>query len=409
MKLNQLANKKILILGFGKEGRASLKFIKKRVISAVIKVADKNLSADYLKKQGGFDLVIKTPGIKKELVTAPYTTATNIFFANVKNKIIGITGSKGKSTTASLIYHILKTAGRPVHLVGNIGKPMLDKLLKPIGKDDVFVCELSSYQLDDIKYSPYITVITNLFPEHMNYHGGIKDYYRAKKNIINYVRPNDYFIYNPKNKILSDCAKQINCQVLPFEERITVSQQDIPLLGEHNRDNIKAAITVVHLFKISNHVIAQAIKTFKPLPHRLEYVGKYSGIIFYNDALATTPEATIEAIKALKNVGTIFLGGEDRGYRFINLVKIIKQYRIKNIVLFPKTGQKIYRQLKLQFNKLPRIFKTTDMEEAVKFAYQCTLKNSVCLLSTASPSYSLWKNYEEKGNLFKSFVKKYSI
>lgn len=108
-------------------------------------------------------------------------------------------------------------------------------------------------------------------------------------------------------------------------------------------------------------------------------------------------------------MGTIFLGGEDRGYRFINLVKIIKQYRIKNIVLFPKTGQKIYRQLKLQFNKLPRIFKTTDMEEAVKFAYQCTLKNSVCLLSTASPSYSLWKNYEEKGNLFKSFVKKYSI
>ena len=162
-------------------------------------------------------------------------------------------------------------------------------------------------------------------------------------------------------------------------------------------------------FKISNHVIAQAIKTFKPLPHRLEYVGKYSGIIFYNDALATTPEATIEAIKALKNVGTIFLGGEDRGYRFINLVKIIKQYRIKNIVLFPKTGQKIYRQLKLQFNKLPRILKTTDMEEAVKFAYQCTLKNSVCLLSTASPSYSLWKNYEENGNLFKSFVKKYSI
>ena len=188
MKLDQLKKyKKILILGYGKEGQATERFLKKYHPGAFIGITDKKISDNYLDEQNKYDLVIRSPGIPKHLITKPYTTATNIFLANIKNVVIGVTGSKGKSTTVSLIYSILKSSGKTVHLIGNIGRPMLDEMLKKIGNDDIFVCEFSSYQLDDIKYSPHIAVVLDLFPEHMNYHGDIKNYYNAKKNIIAHV------------------------------------------------------------------------------------------------------------------------------------------------------------------------------------------------------------------------------
>ena len=174
------------------------------------------------------------------------------------------------------------------------------------------------------------------------------------------------------------------------------------MLGAHNLNNIKAAIKVARLFKISDSVIKKAIKNFKPLPHRLEFVGEFKGIKFYDDAISTTPESTIMAIKALKNIGTIFLGGQDRGYDFRELEKILKLYRIQNIVLFPETGNRILKSRK-GFN----IFETRSINNAVKFAFKNTPKGRICLLSTASPSYSIWKNFEEKGDLFQYFVKNY--
>ncbi|PIP63852.1 hypothetical protein COW97_00295, partial [Candidatus Roizmanbacteria bacterium CG22_combo_CG10-13_8_21_14_all_34_12] len=203
MKLDQLKKyKKILILGYGKEGQATERFLKKYYPNALIGIADIKNNPNYLDEQKNYDLIIRSPGIPKNLITKPYTTATNIFLANIDNVVIGVTGSKGKSTTVSLIYSILKQAGKKVHLIGNIGKPMLDEMLKETGKDDIFVCEFSSYQLDDIKYSPHIAVILDLFPEHMNYHGDVENYYNAKKNIISRSTADDYFIYNPKFKEL---------------------------------------------------------------------------------------------------------------------------------------------------------------------------------------------------------------
>lgn len=403
-----LLTKKVLILGYGKEGRVTEKFLKAKCPSVKIEIADKTISSDYLEKQKDFDLVIKTPGIPRRKVTSPYTTATNIFFASINNLVIGVTGSKGKSTTASLIYHILKTANIPVRLIGNIGYPALEALLKPVGKNDIFVMELSSYQLDDIHYSPQIAVITNLFPEHMNYHGDVKKYFLAKKNILRFQKPTDYFIYNPENKILRQWSKEAVAQCKPFDRLIKIDPKDIPLSGKHNLNNLKAAVSVAHLLKINDQIITSAISSFKPLPHRLEFVGVFKGIKFYDDAASTAPESTIAAIESLKNIGTIFLGGEDRGYDFDLLGKILSQNRIPNIVLFPDTGGKINKLIAKQTKYQPKILQTTSMEEAIKFAYQHTPKNAVCLLSTASPSYSLWKNYEEKGSLFNKFVKKYS-
>lgn len=395
----------ILILGYGKEGKATEKYIKKYYPKANIKIADQSLSQNYLENQDKFDIAIKTPGINKELVKIPYTTATNIFFSKISgnNLIIGVTGSKGKSTTSSLIFSILKSAKKDVELLGNIGNPMLEYLMSPVKKGKIFVLELSSYQLDDIKFSPDISVLTNLFLEHLDYHQSLNNYYQSKKNIINFQNEKGFFVYNPENKESVKWLKDYKGNKIPFAEKIPVKEADIPLMGSHNKNNIRAAVSVAKILKISDKAISSAIKNFKGLPNRLEFVGKFKGIIFYNDASSTNPDSSVLAIESLKNIDTIFLGGQDRGYNFSHLEKVIKKYRIKNIVLFPDSGEKIIKN-KSGLN----ILNTESMEEAVKFAYQNTMKDKICLLSGASPSYSLWKNFEEKGDQFKYFVKKLS-
>ncbi|MBU4452892.1 hypothetical protein KKH24_01415 [Patescibacteria group bacterium] len=384
-KFRFLGIESVCILGFGKEGSVTEKYLKKFYPKIKIGILDQSTDKKYLEHQADYDLAVKTPGIQKSKVTIPYVTATNLFFSSVKNLTIGVTGSKGKSTTSSLIYQMLKVDDRKVRLLGNIGNPMLDVLLSKIDPKEMFVLELSSYMLDDIEYSPNIAVLLNLFPEHMDYHGGVDEYYKAKNNIFAYQKSGDIAL-RPE-----------------FKAVIPVSDQDITLLGEHNRRNIKAAILVARKLGVSDASITKAIKKFKPLSHRLEAVGEYKGIKFIDDAISTTPESTIEALRSLKNVKTIFLGGEDRGYDFTNLERELRLIGVENVVLFPDTGRRI-----LSSTTGLRVLKTKSMQEAVKFAYKVTPQGSICLLSTASPSYSVWKNFEEKGDLFKKFVKKYS-
>jgi UDP-N-acetylmuramoylalanine--D-glutamate ligase len=397
-KFQFLGMKKALILGYAREGKVTHEYLKKNYPNLEIGIADMSDGKNYLDKQNGFDIAIKTPGINKSLVKIPYTTATNIFLSQVQGTLtIGITGSKGKSTTTSLIYSILKETGKQVHLLGNIGYPMLEALLGKIGRDDIFVLELSSYQLDDIKFSPNIAVATNLFPEHMDFHGGVREYYGAKKNIVAHQKEGDFFVYNSGIK---DFRKwETPAKKIPSDKKLAFKGWDIPLLGEHNRSNLQLAYAVAKILKIPDSTIQRAVAKFKPLEHRLEFVGEFKGIRFYNDALSTAPESTIEAIKAIPNIGTIFLGGEDRGYDFSELRKVLKKYRIKNIVLFPDSGKRI-----LESQNGLNIIETRSMKEAVAFGYKYTKKGQACLLSTASPSYGVWKNYEEKGGEFKREV-----
>jgi len=408
MKLEDLNGKKILILGYGKEGKATERFLKKIYPGLECGIADKSISSDYLKEQHSFDLAIKTPGIPKDYLSIPYTTATNLFFANKKNMTIGITGTKGKSTTASLIFSILKEAGLETYLLGNIGQPMIEALDWSVGKEAVFVCELSSYQLDDINYSPHISVVLDLFPDHMNYHGGVDRYYRAKKNIIGYQKADDYFIYNPAYDILARWSKDCVSKAVPFTSSLPLADSEIPLVGSFNRDNVCAAVTVGRILKVKEEVMASAVKKFKALPHRLQPVGEFQGIRFYDDAISTTPESTIFAIKTLGSVGTIFLGGEDRGYEFNNLIDTLIKYKVANIVFFPESGKKMRAVLRsTSKEKSFNILETISMEQAVDFAYEHTPKNTICLLSTASPSYSLWKNFEEKGDQFQFYIRQH--
>jgi len=414
MRLSELQKyKKILLIGYGTEGKATHEFLKKYVPDAIIGIADRKTSENYLDLQKDYDLAIKSPGIHKAKVIIPYTTATNIFFANTQGVTIGITGSKGKSTTSSLIHTMLTAAGKQAFLVGNIthkndaiGTPMLAALMESNTKSDYWIVELSSFMLDDILYSPHISVFTSVFPEHMDYHGSFEKYFQAKTHIISQATAKDYFVYNPKFEQLRTLAHASKAEPIPYVQTVpfTITTS---LIGEHNEDNIKGAVTVGDLLHIPGAIMQKALKQFIPLPHRLEKVGTLKGITFYDDAIATTPQATIEAIKALPTIATIFLGGQDRGYNFEELARTIADSDIENLVLFPTSGEKIFEQIIKQTNKQYTLLRTDNMDEAVHFAYANTPKNTICILSTASPSYTVWKNFEEKGDLFKKFVKKF--
>lgn len=408
LKLNELKDKKILILGFGREGRDTFLFLRKLFPKKKIGIADeKDLShifrgrtkramvhsgKNYLKALKDFDVIIKTPGIpfKKipRVALGKITTQTEIFFDNCPGKIIGVTGTKGKSTTSFFISQVLKKS----HLVGNIGKPVLTFLLnakKPACRqagDDIFVYELSSHQLYNLKKSPHIAVLLNIYPEHLDYYRNFKEYILAKANITKYQSKEDYLIYNLKDPLVKKIAQKSKAQKIPIQ-------------GKYYQLNMAAAKAVAEIFKVP------MVKKFKFLPHRLEFIGKFKGIKFYNDSLSTIPETCIEALDFLgDNVQTLILGGFDRGLSFKKLGQRIAKSRVKTLILFPTTGKRIWQEIKSVRERFSHYF-AKNMKEAVKLAYQHTDKRKICLLSPASPSFGLFKDYEQRGDLFKKFVK----
>ena len=430
MKLGELKDKNVLILGFGREGRDTFRFLRKLFPKKNIGIADKNLQLltdnlklksvkwhlgnNYLNALKNYDVIIKSPGIPlmSDINKQKISSQTEIFFENCPGKIVGITGTKGKSTTTSLIYKILKEDRIKAHLVGNIGKPVLN-LLSSAKPDDVYIYELSSHQLYNLKKSPQIAVFLNIFPEHLDYYRNFKEYVKAKANITKYQIKKDFLVYNFGDKLVREIAKKSKAKKIPFSSKLPFdflsTWRKSQIKGSFNLLNIMAAMTVGRIFGVSNEDIRKAIRSFKPLPHRLELVGKFKGITFYNDALSTIPETTIAAIDALgHDVETIFLGGFDRKLNFKNLAKKVLRSKIKNIILFPTTGEKIWREiLFLKKNNKFRAFLVQNMRDGVKLAYEKTQKGKICLLSPASASFSLFRDYKERGNLFKKYVKKY--
>ena len=434
-------NKKILILGFGREGSSSLKFLLKRKINPQdITVADQNkleqfrpeygrmikkskinlrLGKKYLNNLDEFEIIVKTAGIKldnklvKKLEKSgvEITTNLNLFLSQIKGKIIGVTGTKGKSTTATLIYEILKAAGKKIILVGNIGKPFLDYLNQD-AKNTVFVAELSSYQLDTLRGKIDVGVMTGFFPEHLNYHGSLKKYFAAKMNL---ARNSKIFVYNNKFKQIKTALKLIKTKKISYKKTNLKSN----LLGDHNQENIAGAIETAKLFKVKKVIIKKTIKNFKGLEHRLELVGKFRGIIFYNDVLSTTPESTIAAIEALqdKNLTTIIVGSFDRRLNYKKLARKIIQAKIRNVIYWPNAGEIIAKEIKVSMGSLApenrrhqrwlrslNLIKVQNMEQTIAQSFKLANSGETVLLSPAASSYDFYQDYREKGEKFKEEI-----
>ncbi|NCD00739.1 UDP-N-acetylmuramoyl-L-alanine--D-glutamate ligase [bacterium] len=442
-------NKKIAILGLGLENLSILKLLDKYKIKVNIAICDfrdlksveKILKKNNLNKKNYkyqleekfnnnlfiFDTLYRSPGwslscpgIKETKFKknekgekTKISSAMNLFFSLCPSKnIIGVTGSKGKGTTATLITKIIEENNKNVFLGGNIGIAPIS-FIEKIEKNDFIVLELSSFQLEDLKYSPKISILTNIYNEHLspadpknpNYHKNIETYLKAKLNIIKKHKNNkNYFITSNKvikkiEKILPETITKYPGTIIKYKK----SKLDNNLAGEYNKENIGACWEVAKILKIDNKKSKKTLKNFSNLEHRLEFVKNINNLKYYNNSFSTTPESTILDIKSFKKPLVLIAGGADKGADFKALAKEIKE-NVKYLILFPGLGsEKIKKELeKINYSK---IHLSKNMSEAVSFSLK-TIKSGTILLSPACASFGLFKNYKERGNLFKKEVNK---
>ena len=427
--VNQLKRKRILVLGFGKEGKSSYQFIRKHLPTVSIVVADENpeldtqlFENDSLTKHifydairedfSDYDIVLKSPGIclkdkYNRLDFSKISSQTDLFLQAFSPQCVGITGTKGKSTTTSLIFHIINNL-RPNSLIaGNIGIPLFD-VIEQIDLETKIIVELSAHQLEFIRKAPHISILLNLFEEHLDHYNSYEDYQSAKFNIARCQSAEDYFIYNANDPLIASLlsTKPVKSHCIPFSNELLdafVIDDFFPLKGEHNLENVAAAIAALNCIEnVDNQKIKELLYSFKPLPHRLEFIGEVDGVFFYNDSISTVPQASIAAVKALKSVNTIILGGTDRGIDYSPLVDFFKDSDVENFIFTGKAGKRMMRLFeKLQDKKQ---FYCSHYEEVVKTAKVHTQKGAICLLSPAAASYDQFKNFEHRGDAFRELV-----
>lgn len=411
--LPEFNGKAVIFIGRGREGMSFEKFIKAQTAVSSFLFIDQQDDPEYLSSLRSMDftktIIVKTAGCPGRLVPAPYTTPTKVFFECVKqlgSTVIGVTGTKGKTTTTSLIGAMLKAGGKDVKVCGNIGIPMLDALASATS-NTLFVVELSSYQLSELETSPHIAVVTNLYNDHVDYHGTKEQYWEAKRNIMRYMSSRDTLIYNPEFDAIKGWLAESPCQTVTITSTDEIDISKSRLLGSHNKQNALMARAAAVAVGVDHTSCQQALDSFEPVPHRLQNVATKNGITYIDDAIGSNPEATIAGIttiiKEVGPLGCLFLGGQDREYEYWPLMQLVSRLAIPYLVLFPDTGAKLKALKPASYNVT--IFETDNMQAAVLWASVKCPAGSVCLLSTAAPSYSVWKDYEEKGNLFQDAVK----
>ncbi len=454
MKVTEFKNKKVVILGLGMEGMDVCRYLsasgakitffdqkEKDDLKELVREGRKlgaafKLGRNYLK--GGlldFDFVFRSPGFYRFLpeITAVQkggaviSSATKLFFEQCPAKIIGITGTKGKGTTATLIYEILKNSGKRVFLAGNIGQPML-ALLEKLQIDDWVVLELSSFQLIDLQKSPHIAVVLNIAVDHLDWHKDKNEYIAAKANLVSHQGTEDFAVINADYPVSFDFGQKTKGKVfyvsrqkkvkgsyaqggevflnITQEQKITDTDK-LQLRGEHNLENITAACLAAHLAGASFNSLQETAVGFVGLEHRLEFVGEFEGIKYYNDSFSTTPETCIAAIKSFSEPLILIAGGSEKGSDFMQLGEEISKSNIKTLILIGLMTERI----KEAVEKVGRfrgkiITDLVNMEQIIKTAKKEAKAGDVVLLSPACASFDMFTNYKERGEQFKNWVKK---
>lgn len=445
---------KIALLGYDSQGRAAYEYwnhddneitiCDRNTEISVPSEAATQLGADYLQDLGRFDLLVRTPGLHpRDIVQAnpdtpaildKVTSVTNEFMRVCPtSNVIGVTGTKGKGTTSTLITKILEASGKKVHLGGNIGIPPLDLLKNDIQPTDWVVLELANFQTIDLTYSPHIGVCLMIVPEHMNWHSGMTEYINAKRQLFLKQNENDLMVYNADDHNSIDVARTSRATKLWYsthgrEEQDTQDEEDvrlgafvqggtiymgrmeicktsdIALLGEHNWQNVCAAIAATWFVTgYDAAAVRSVVTTFKGLEHRLELVRVHNNISYYDDSFGTTPETAIVAIKAFTQPKIVILGGSDKGASYDQLADTVANSNVRHVVLIGETADAI--EVALRNKGFTAVTPGGDtMKEIVGKSKLLAAAGDVVLLSTACASFDMFDNYKDRGEQFHDSV-----
>ncbi len=454
----------VLIVGFGVEGLAAYEYLRTAAPAQNLGIFDEGKGANAGRAQlsswsteidkrtawyeneelvdlSAYDVLLKSPGIRPNhpllvrarLAGLEVVTQMEIFFDRIRTEqLIGVTGTKGKSTTSTLLAAVLDASEVPVTLVGNIGKPVIPTGLA-MGKSTKCVIEMSSFQLSSLTKSPHIAVLLEIVPEHLDYHGNLDAYVDAKENITRFQGSNDFCIFNADSPLSAIIGNRTAAVKLPIsiEKQLSIGGfiegdmlvvrttpgdewhiglSEVPsneLPGRFNLYNVLAALLGAKLAGGTIAGASKALAAFKALPHRLQVIGKVQEITFIDNSIATVPSATIAALETLgEKVQTLILGGFDRGIPYEELARyIVSNTSVKNIAFLPENGQRIAELIRVASSQHGRIIRTKCVEcmrEAIDFAFEWSEKGSVCLLSPAAPSFGLFKDYKERGESFRN-------
>lgn len=439
MHISALIDRRVGVLGMGAEGQSVVRALRRAGhTTPIYAFADQrsDVTADGVLWRHGahhrqgldeVDVVVRSPGfpLHHPLIQAvqerglPMTTATNLFLAAVLQAdipVVGVTGSKGKSTTSSLIHLALCAAGKPAALVGNIGRPALDQLDAIRSSGGPVVFELSSYQCHDLQQSPTIAVLLDLFPEHMDWHGSIDAYFSAKLNIARHQRPTDRFVFHTNSRIWSSPLGLGQPQAVNHPaglhfadgwfrhgDQKLFSDAGMQLRGLHQRRNAVSALAACMALGVAPSCLQQVLTEFQGLPHRCQPIGNARGISWFDDAISTAPEASAAAVQALgAHAHTLIVGGLDRGYDFTPLADVLQQSAVQLVITIPSSADGL---LDLLSNTTIACSPQDTLHDAVAHAAAHTPPGRACLFSPGSPSYNQFRNFKHRGETFQALVK----
>lgn len=426
---------KIAVAGYGTEGKTSAKYWSDLGHEVVVLDENPATESEFTVESGpnvfddlsGYDLVVRTPGIRPDRLknARKIWSATNEFFDKCPAPIIGVTGTKGKGTTASLIASVLSQASKTVHLVGNIGTPALE-VLKNVDPEDTVIYELSSFQLWDLEKSPHLAVVLMIEPDHLDVHSDMEEYVEAKSHITGFQTEEDTAIYHPTNRFSRQIAmhgsgKKVRYDT-PEDEGVYIKEntffvQNDPIcsvdtlqvVGRHNVENACAAITAVLALDpdTEKNAIEKGLAAFSGLPHRLKLAGEANGVRYYDDSIATTPGSAEAAIKSFAEPKVLILGGSDKGADYHSVVELCRETSTRVITL-GETGSRIAELCKEAGVEVKDTGKS-GMETVVETARAWAKPGDIVILSPAAASFDMFKNYQDRGEQFIAAVKNLSV
>ena len=423
--MNNLKNKKVIVLGLGKSGQAAAK--KLVTLGANVFALDSQekdcqelktlgvkleLGEHRLSSLDSTDLIVVSPGIRLDIPilieakqrSIPIIAEIELAYQILTKPIIAVTGTNGKTTTTTLIGEMLKASGLRIALAGNIGSPLVSVDDSNL---DYIVVEISSYQLETITtFKPWISVILNIQEDHLSRHGSMAEYMRQKARIFTNQTGDDYLVYNADDLEVVEMVKAAQAQGRPFKKNnaaiITLKPKEIKIPGRHNLENAIAAATVANLCSVTPEIVAQVLRTFVGVEHRLEFVAEVEGVKYYNDSKATNPQSTLVALETFRGQRiNLVLGGRDKGVDLDALVTEIKN-NVNSVILLGEAKDRFKKALDDVDYK--NISVVDDMAQTVAVLQKNAKPGDVALLSPACASFDMFANFEERGRVFKQLV-----